>query len=214
MNRSPLRVVLVVDLCLGNCDPASYSMFYLHVTSISTRGLVGCKALSNIRPPSLLYKQQPQDLLVKHGIMHTDSMNSKHWKNFIPVERASFGGIKLNQVLLYLKSYITSHPVEISLPAVAYIPDCIPSGRCTQTLTPCIFNRQDTLDNLYGLNKRRRWVCVSLSECRSECDSCFNKNFCTRCRAGFYLHLGKCQENCPEGLVRSDTHRECVPSEY
>ncbi|CAB1446869.1 unnamed protein product [Pleuronectes platessa] len=40
---------------------------------------------------------------------------------------------------------------------------------------------------------------------------CFNKNFCTRCRAGFYLHLGKCQENCPEGLVRSDTQRECVP---
>lgn len=83
----------------------------------------------------------------------------------------------------------------------------------THTLTPCIFKTQDTLDNLYGLNKRRRWVCVSLSECRSECDSCFNKNFCTRCRAGFFLHLGKCQENCPEGLVRSDTQRECVPSE-
>lgn len=52
-----------------------------------------------------------------------------------------------------------------------------------------------------------------MSECRSECDSCFNKNFCTRCRAGFYLHLGKCQEYCPDGLVRSDTQRECVSSE-
>ena len=54
----------------------------------------------------------------------------------------------------------------------------------------------------------------SCQECRSECDSCFNKNFCTRCRAGFYLHLGKCQENCSEGLVRSDAQRECIPSEY
>ncbi|XP_067458297.1 R-spondin-3-like isoform X2 [Thunnus thynnus] len=48
-------------------------------------------------------------------------------------------------------------------------------------------------------------------QCKTECDSCFNRNFCTRCRAGFYLHKGKCQENCPEGLVRSDTQRECVP---
>lgn len=49
-------------------------------------------------------------------------------------------------------------------------------------------------------------------ECRSECDSCFAKNFCTRCRAGFFLHLGKCQETCPEGLVRNEAQRECSPS--
>lgn len=49
-------------------------------------------------------------------------------------------------------------------------------------------------------------------ECRSECDSCFAKNFCTRCRAGFFLHLGKCQETCPEGLVRNEAQRECAPS--
>ncbi|XP_041797636.1 R-spondin-3 [Chelmon rostratus] len=60
----------------------------------------------------------------------------------------------------------------------------------------------------YGTRSPERNTCT---KCRSECDSCFNKNFCTRCRAGFFLHLGKCQENCPEGLVRSDTQRECVP---
>ncbi|XP_035529139.1 R-spondin-3 [Morone saxatilis] len=59
----------------------------------------------------------------------------------------------------------------------------------------------------YGTRSPERNICT---KCRSECDSCFNKNFCTRCRAGFYLHLGKCQENCPEGLVHSDTQRECV----
>ncbi|XP_047453652.1 R-spondin-3 [Mugil cephalus] len=60
----------------------------------------------------------------------------------------------------------------------------------------------------YGTRSPERNTCT---KCRSECDSCFNKNFCTRCRAGFYLHLGKCQESCPEGLVGSDTQRECVP---
>ncbi|XP_026149647.1 R-spondin-3 isoform X2 [Mastacembelus armatus] len=59
----------------------------------------------------------------------------------------------------------------------------------------------------YGTRSPERNTCT---KCKSECDSCFNKNFCTQCRAGFYLHLGKCQENCPEGLVRSDTKKECV----
>ncbi|XP_057691460.1 R-spondin-3 [Corythoichthys intestinalis] len=63
----------------------------------------------------------------------------------------------------------------------------------------------------YGTRSPERNICT---KCRSECDSCFNKNFCTRCRIGFYLHLGKCQETCPEGLVRSDTQRECVPKCY
>ncbi|XP_042278610.1 R-spondin-3 [Thunnus albacares] len=60
----------------------------------------------------------------------------------------------------------------------------------------------------YGTRAPDRNTCT---KCKTECDSCFNRNFCTRCRAGFYLHKGKCQENCPEGLVRSDTQRECVP---
>ncbi|XP_034031235.1 R-spondin-3 isoform X1 [Thalassophryne amazonica] len=60
----------------------------------------------------------------------------------------------------------------------------------------------------YGTRSPDRNTCT---KCRSECDSCFNKNFCTRCRAGFYLHLGKCQESCPDGLVPSEAQRECVP---
>ncbi|XP_061920288.1 R-spondin-3 [Entelurus aequoreus] len=60
----------------------------------------------------------------------------------------------------------------------------------------------------FGIRSPERNTCT---KCRPECDSCFNKNFCLRCRTGFYLHQGKCQEICPEGLVRSDTQRECVP---
>uniref|UniRef100_A0A3P9LE99 R-spondin 3 n=1 Tax=Oryzias latipes TaxID=8090 RepID=A0A3P9LE99_ORYLA len=61
----------------------------------------------------------------------------------------------------------------------------------------------------YGTRSPERNTCT---KCRSECDSCFDKNFCTRCRAGFYLHLGKCQESCPDSMVHNDTQRECVLS--
>lgn len=138
-------------------------------------------------------------------------MHLNNWKTWYLLSMFPFGGIKLNQVLRYLKSYI--HHVRHQSDCSGLYSWLYSQSTHTHTLTPCIFNKQDTHDNLYSLNKRWRWVCVSLSECRSECDSCFNKNFCTRCRAGFYLHLGKCQENCPEGLVRSDTQRECVSSE-
>uniref|UniRef100_H3DP44 R-spondin 3 n=1 Tax=Tetraodon nigroviridis TaxID=99883 RepID=H3DP44_TETNG len=60
----------------------------------------------------------------------------------------------------------------------------------------------------YGTRFPERSPCT---KCRSECDSCFARNFCTRCRAGFFLHLGKCQETCPEGLVRNEAQRECAP---
>ncbi|XP_048882114.1 R-spondin-3 [Brienomyrus brachyistius] len=44
----------------------------------------------------------------------------------------------------------------------------------------------------------------------SNCDSCFNKNFCMRCKEGYYLYHGKCHVTCPEGLVPSSMQRECV----
>ena len=48
------------------------------------------------------------------------------------------------------------------------------------------------------------------SECKADCDTCFNKNFCTKCKSGFYLHLGKCLDNCPEGLEANNHTMECV----
>ncbi|XP_076124012.1 R-spondin-4 isoform X2 [Alosa pseudoharengus] len=32
-----------------------------------------------------------------------------------------------------------------------------------------------------------------------ECERCFSKDFCTKCKAGFQLFKGKCFSNCPEG---------------
>ncbi|EHB16536.1 R-spondin-3 [Heterocephalus glaber] len=48
------------------------------------------------------------------------------------------------------------------------------------------------------------------TKCKADCDTCFNKNFCTKCKSGFYLHLGKCLDNCPEGLEASNHTMECI----
>ncbi|TKC41587.1 hypothetical protein EI555_020095, partial [Monodon monoceros] len=46
--------------------------------------------------------------------------------------------------------------------------------------------------------------------CRIEnCDSCFSKDFCTKCKVGFYLHRGRCFEECPDGFAPLDETMEC-----
>ncbi|CAN0182277.1 R-spondin-2-like [Lampetra fluviatilis] len=50
--------------------------------------------------------------------------------------------------------------------------------------------------------------------CRLEnCDTCFAKNFCTKCRAGFYLHKGKCHNACPHGFSAVNQSMECTSTE-
>ncbi|XP_054839217.1 R-spondin-3 [Eublepharis macularius] len=47
------------------------------------------------------------------------------------------------------------------------------------------------------------------TKCKADCEACFNNNFCTKCKNGFYLHLGKCLENCPEWLEPNNYTMEC-----
>ncbi|XP_008687477.2 R-spondin-2 isoform X3 [Molossus molossus] len=50
--------------------------------------------------------------------------------------------------------------------------------------------------------------------CRIEnCDSCFSKDFCTKCKVGFYLHRGRCFDECPDGFAPLDETMECVGCE-
>ncbi|XP_018618399.1 R-spondin-2 [Scleropages formosus] len=59
----------------------------------------------------------------------------------------------------------------------------------------------------YGLRAPEFNIC---SRCRIEnCESCFSKDFCTKCKAGFYLHKGRCLEDCPEGFAPLDDRMEC-----
>ncbi|XP_026544751.1 R-spondin-2 isoform X2 [Notechis scutatus] len=49
------------------------------------------------------------------------------------------------------------------------------------------------------------------SRCRIEnCDSCFSRDFCTKCKPGFYLYRGRCFGECPDGFVHLDEAMECV----
>ena len=46
--------------------------------------------------------------------------------------------------------------------------------------------------------------------CRIEnCESCFSKDFCTKCKSDFYLHKGRCFDKCPEGFAPLEDTMEC-----
>lgn len=49
-----------------------------------------------------------------------------------------------------------------------------------------------------------------ISECKIEnCEACFSRNFCTKCKEGLYSHRGRCFSSCPEGFTVNGT-MECV----
>uniref|UniRef100_A0A3Q4HM36 R-spondin 4 n=1 Tax=Neolamprologus brichardi TaxID=32507 RepID=A0A3Q4HM36_NEOBR len=50
-------------------------------------------------------------------------------------------------------------------------------------------------------------------KCRSsDCEQCFSRDFCTKCKPGFQLYKGKCLTHCPEGTRphQTDCLENCV----
>ncbi|XP_040285043.1 R-spondin-3 isoform X2 [Bufo bufo] len=45
--------------------------------------------------------------------------------------------------------------------------------------------------------------------CKADCETCFHKSFCTKCKGGFYLHSGKCLDTCPDGFENNNHSMEC-----
>uniref|UniRef100_A0A8D2KZI2 R-spondin 1 n=1 Tax=Varanus komodoensis TaxID=61221 RepID=A0A8D2KZI2_VARKO len=41
------------------------------------------------------------------------------------------------------------------------------------------------------------------------CEDCFSRNFCTKCKEGLYLHKGRCYATCPEGFSAANSTMEC-----
>ncbi|XP_039595292.1 R-spondin-1 [Polypterus senegalus] len=41
------------------------------------------------------------------------------------------------------------------------------------------------------------------------CEACFSKTFCTKCKEGLYLYKGKCYSSCPEGSTALNGTAEC-----
>ncbi|XP_047216262.1 R-spondin-2 [Girardinichthys multiradiatus] len=59
----------------------------------------------------------------------------------------------------------------------------------------------------YGMRSPEINMC---SRCRIDnCESCFSKDFCTKCKSGFYLHKGRCFDKCPEGFAPLEDTMEC-----
>lgn len=52
---------------------------------------------------------------------------------------------------------------------------------------------------------------LCLSECKIEnCEACFNRNFCTKCKEGLYSHSGRCYVSCPPDQTAINETMECV----
>ncbi|KTG44768.1 hypothetical protein cypCar_00013704, partial [Cyprinus carpio] len=59
----------------------------------------------------------------------------------------------------------------------------------------------------YGIRNRDMNKCT---QCKIEnCEACFSRNFCTKCKEGLYSHRGRCFSSCPEGFTINGT-MECV----
>ncbi|EMP34867.1 R-spondin-1, partial [Chelonia mydas] len=47
-------------------------------------------------------------------------------------------------------------------------------------------------------------------KCKIEnCEACFSRNFCTKCKEGLYLHKGRCYSTCPDGYSAANGTMEC-----
>ncbi|XP_051986262.1 R-spondin-2-like [Xyrauchen texanus] len=58
----------------------------------------------------------------------------------------------------------------------------------------------------FGLRGKDISRCI---KCKApECEMCFDKDFCTKCKEGNLLFKGKCFKSCPEGTFRQST--DCV----
>ncbi|XP_062322124.1 R-spondin-1 [Osmerus eperlanus] len=63
----------------------------------------------------------------------------------------------------------------------------------------------------YGMRTPETNRCI---QCKIEnCEACFNRNFCTKCKDGLYSHRGRCLLHCPEGLSTTNGTMECVECE-
>ncbi|XP_006038445.1 R-spondin-1 isoform X4 [Alligator sinensis] len=59
----------------------------------------------------------------------------------------------------------------------------------------------------FGLRNPDMNKCI---KCKIEnCESCFSRNFCTKCKEGLYLHKGRCYITCPDGYAAANGTMEC-----
>ncbi|XP_069478751.1 R-spondin-1 [Ambystoma mexicanum] len=64
----------------------------------------------------------------------------------------------------------------------------------------------------YGVRNPDMNKCM---KCKIEnCEACFSKGFCTKCKEGLYLHKGRCYSTCPENFDAVNGTTECsIPAQ-
>ncbi|XP_069127035.1 R-spondin-2-like isoform X2 [Argopecten irradians] len=59
----------------------------------------------------------------------------------------------------------------------------------------------------YGVRRQEYSVCY---HCQiPNCDTCFNRNYCTQCRPPYISYRGRCIERCPNGLHYANYSKDC-----
>ncbi|KAJ8340830.1 hypothetical protein SKAU_G00331210 [Synaphobranchus kaupii] len=49
------------------------------------------------------------------------------------------------------------------------------------------------------------------TRCRIDnCEACFSRSFCTKCKEGLYSHRGRCYSSCPKGFSTANGTMECI----
>lgn len=79
---------------------------------------------------------------------------------------------------------------------------------CHICLDNCDFSTETDL--IFNFNSLFLFL-LCLSECKIEnCEACFNRNFCTKCKEGLYSHSGRCYISCPPDQSAVNETMECV----
>uniref|UniRef100_A0A3Q2QW87 R-spondin 1 n=1 Tax=Fundulus heteroclitus TaxID=8078 RepID=A0A3Q2QW87_FUNHE len=65
-------------------------------------------------------------------------------------------------------------------------------------------------ENLLTMKHTVKRTRANWCECKIEnCEACFSRNFCTKCKEGLYSHSGRCYDSCPPGKHSANNTMDC-----
>ncbi|CAD8085025.1 unnamed protein product [Paramecium sonneborni] len=86
---------------------------------------------------------------------------------------------------------------------IDYIIDALPISNITISVT-------SNNNLLWGINQ----IVINTINCQANCNSCKSKLFCSTCKIGYYLYLGKCVTQCPNYSIQNNQVCKDATEEY
>ncbi|XP_009636618.1 R-spondin-2 [Egretta garzetta] len=164
----------------------------------------------------------PSDDLLRHQLLSSGDCTSKDFfiffgafssimpKRNLGLANLALAKFQIATFLAYAMYCLCSGNVAIPKPTASYGPNPICKGclSCSKDNGCIRCQHKLFLSGYYGLRTPDMNRC---SRCRIEnCDSCFSRDFCTKCKTGFYSHRGRCFRGCPPGFAALEELMECV----